>query len=67
MTGYSFYLTSATAPPFRSPEEGHGRHPGRHRRRPVGGLGIFFIKEMTDGVTERPAKQKNILTIKMKR
>lgn len=35
--------------------------------RPVGGLGIFFIKEMTDGVTYAREAGKNILTIKMKR
>ena len=35
--------------------------------RPVGGLGIFFIKEMTDGVTYTREAGKNILTIKMKK
>jgi serine/threonine-protein kinase RsbW len=35
--------------------------------RPVGGLGILFIKEMTDGVTYTREGGKNILTIKMKR
>lgn len=35
--------------------------------RPVGGLGIFFIKEMTDGVTYTREAGKNILTIEMKR
>ncbi len=35
--------------------------------RPVGGLGIYFIKEMTDGVTYAREAEKNILTIKMRR
>lgn len=33
--------------------------------RPVGGLGIYFIKEMTDGVTYAREGEKNILTIRM--
>lgn len=35
--------------------------------RPIGGLGIFFIKEMTDGVTYAREAGRNILTIKMKK
>jgi serine/threonine-protein kinase RsbW len=35
--------------------------------RPIGGLGIFFIKEMTDGVSYTRKDNKNILTIIMKK
>ncbi len=35
--------------------------------RPIGGLGIFFIKEMTDGVSYAREADKNILTITMKK
>ncbi len=35
--------------------------------RPIGGLGIFFIKEMTDGVSYARKADKNILTITMKK
>lgn len=35
--------------------------------RPIGGLGIFFIKEMTDGVTYTRQSNQNILTIVMKK
>lgn len=35
--------------------------------RPIGGLGIFFIREMTDGVSYARKADKNILTITMKK
>ena len=35
--------------------------------RPIGGLGIFFIKEITDGVTYTRTADENILTITMKK
>lgn len=35
--------------------------------RPIGGLGIFLIKEMTDGVSYTRKENRNILTITMKR
>jgi serine/threonine-protein kinase RsbW len=35
--------------------------------RPIGGLGIFFIKKMTDGVSYVRKDGKNILTITMKK
>jgi len=35
--------------------------------RPIGGLGIFLIKEMTDGVTYTRKEGKNILAITMKK
>ena len=35
--------------------------------RPVGGLGIFFIKKMTDGVSYTRKDNRNILTITMKK
>ena len=35
--------------------------------RPIGGLGIFFIKEMTDGVSYTRENDKNVLTITMKK
>ena len=35
--------------------------------RPIGGLGIFFIKEMTDGVSYTRKDNKNFLTITMKK
>ncbi len=35
--------------------------------RPIGGLGIFFIKEMTDGVSYTRKDNKNVLTIVMKK
>ena len=35
--------------------------------RPIGGLGIFFIKQMTDGVSYARESNQNILTIIMKK
>lgn len=35
--------------------------------RPVGGLGIFLIKEMTDSVSYRREENRNILTIRMEK
>ncbi|MEN6616172.1 MAG: ATP-binding protein [Syntrophorhabdus sp.] len=35
--------------------------------RPIGGLGIFLIKEMTDSVSYHREDNKNILTIKMEK
>ncbi|OPY02035.1 MAG: Serine-protein kinase RsbW [Syntrophorhabdus sp. PtaB.Bin184] len=64
----AFYITIIdSGPPFDPLERDTPDTRAGIDDRPVGGLGIFFIKEMTDGVTYNREAGKNILTIKMKK
>jgi anti-sigma regulatory factor (Ser/Thr protein kinase) len=61
-----FYITIIdSGPPFDPLKKGTPDTGAGIDDRPVGGLGIFFIKEMTDGVTYTREGEKNILTIRM--
>ncbi len=63
-----FYITIIdSGPPFDPLKKDRPDTSAGIDDRPVGGLGIFFIKEMTDGVTYTREAGKNILTIKMKK
>ncbi|MDD3847269.1 MAG: ATP-binding protein [Syntrophorhabdaceae bacterium] len=63
-----FYITiTDSGPPFDPLRKAAPDTDAGIDDRPIGGLGIFLIKEMTDGVTYAREGGKNILTIKMKK